>query len=225
MLSLPSFEAYCDIAMHPDNELERTWMINALTTNETYFFREPEHFVFLQKLLASNKEKASWRIWSGASSSGDEPYTLAMVMADALGLKRDWQVAGTDLSTKVLNMAALGHYPLTRNEGISSERLKKYCLKGVGEQAGTFLIAPSLKNHCVFSQQNLIDSCDRLGKFDVIFLRNVLIYFDMKSKQRVLKNVLRQLRSGGYFFISHTESLMNIEHSLTQVSPSIYRKD
>ena len=225
VLSLSSFEDYFDLAMHLNSVSERTWMIDKLTTNETYFFREPEHFVFLHKLLTSNKKKTSWRIWSGASSSGDEIYTIAMVMADALGLKREWLVKGSDLSTKVLKMAALGHYPLTRNEGIDSKRLKKYCLKGVGAQAGTFLIDPSLQQHCEFSQQNLMDSCDSLGMFDVIFLRNVMIYFDMESKQRVLKNVLRQLKPGGYLLISLTESLMNIEHSLTQVSPSIYRQD
>jgi chemotaxis protein methyltransferase CheR len=225
MLSLSSFEEYFDLAMHVDNVSERTWMIDKLTTNETYFFREPEHFIFLHELLTNNKKKTSWRIWSGASSSGDETYTIAMVMADALGLNREWLVKGSDLSTKVLKMAALGHYPLTRNEGIDSKRLRKYCLKGVGAQAGTFMIDPNLKNHCVFSQQNLMDSCDSLGRFDVIFLRNVMIYFDTESKQRVLKNVLRQLKTGGYFFISHTESLMNIDHTLSQVSPSIYRKD
>jgi chemotaxis protein methyltransferase CheR len=225
VLALPSFEAYFDIAMNPKNASERTWMLDALTTNETYFFREPDHFVFLQKLLMDHKTKTSWRIWSGASSSGEEIYTIAMIMADAFGLKGDWLVTGTDLSTKVLKMATLGHYPLTRNEGIDIKHLKKYCLKGVVAQAGTFMIDPSLKEHCEFSQQNLMDSCDRLGMYDVIFLRNVMIYFDTESKQRVLNNVVRQLRVGGYFIISHAESMMNIQHSLTQVSPSIYKKD
>jgi chemotaxis protein methyltransferase CheR len=224
-LSISSFSDYFDMAMKGDNLAERTLLVDALTTNETYFFREPDHFVFLDKLLRDNKAKRAWRVWSGASSSGEEIYTIAMVMADALGLKHEWLVKGTDLSTKVLKMAALGHYPLTRNEGINPERLRKYCLKGVGEQQGTFLIEPSLQARCDFSQQNLMHSCDSLGMFDVIFLRNVMIYFDNESKQRVLKNVLRQLKPGGYFLISHTESLMNIEHSLTQVSPSIYRKD
>lgn len=225
VLSLSSFGQYFDIAMRADNVSECTWMIDALTTNETYFFREPEHFVFLHKLITSNKKKTAWRIWSGASSSGEEIYTIAMVMADALGLNRDWLVKGTDLSTKVLKMADLGHYPLTRNEGIDSKRLKKYCLKGVDGQHGTFLIDPSLQQRCQFSQQNLMDSCDSLGMFDVIFLRNVMIYFDTESKQRVLNNVLRQLRPGGYFLVSHTETLTNIEHPLTRVSPSVYRKD
>ncbi len=224
-LSLSSFREYFDVAMSPEGSSEGTLMVNALTTNETYFFREPEHFKFLQKLLTENKSKASWRIWSGASSSGEEIYTIAMVMADVFGLKRDWIVKGTDLSTKVLKMAAQGHYPLERNEGIAIERLKKYCLKGVSDQQGTFLIDPNLRQHCEFSQQNLMESCDRLGMFDVVFLRNVMIYFDGESKQRVLNNTLRQLKSGGYFLISHTESLMNTQHTLTQISPSIYRKD
>lgn len=224
-LSLNSFNDYFDIAMNPNNLSERTLMVDALTTNETYFFREPDHFTFLHNLVSKHREKASWKIWSGASSSGEEIYSIAMVMADVLCFNRDWLVKGTDLSTKVLNMAALGHYPLERNGGISPERLKKYCLKGVGEQNGTFLIDPSVQKRCQFSQQNLIDSCDRLGMFDVIFLRNVMIYFNAESKQRVLNNVLRQLKPGGYFLISHTESLMNTQHSLSQVSPSIYRKD
>lgn len=223
-LSLKSFSEYCDIAMNTENLAERTLMIDALTTNETYFFREPEHFKFLQNLLGAHKDKASWRIWSGASSSGEEIYSIAMVMADFLGFSKDWLVKGTDLSTKVLKMAALGHYPLERNGGITPERLKKYCLKGVGEQKGTFLIEPSLQKRCEFRKQNLIESCDQLGMFDLVFLRNVMIYFDAKSKQRVLDNVLRQVKPGGYFLISHTESLLNMKHTLTQISPSIYRK-
>ena len=147
-----------------------------------------------------------------------------MVMADELGFDGDWNITGTDLNTKVLKMATAGHYPLERNQGISKTQLQRYCLKGIDSQQGTFLIDPALRRHTQFSQQNLIENCSRLGLFDVIFLRNVMIYFDTASKQKVLNNVLRQLKLGGYFIISHTESLMNTQHPLTQVGPSIYRK-
>ena len=223
-LQLNSYAEYFAFATSKQQIAERTYLIDALTTNETYFFREPEHFVFLSKLVKEHKEKPSWRIWSGASSSGEEVYTIAMVMADELGFSNDWSVIGTDLNTKVLKMAAAGHYPLERNQGISKTQLQRYCLKGIESQDGTFLIDPSLRRHTQFTQQNLIESCTRLGLFDIIFLRNVMIYFDTSSKQKVLNNVLAQLKLGGYFIISHTESLMNTKHTLTQVAPSIYRK-
>lgn len=223
-LQLSSYAEYFAFATSKKNIDERTYLIDALTTNETYFFREPEHFAFLSKLLQEHKSKSSWRIWSGASSSGEEIYTIAMVMADELGFDGDWNITGTDLNTKVLKMATAGHYPLERNQGISKTQLQRYCLKGIDSQQGTFLIDPALRRHTQFSQQNLIENCSRLGLFDVIFLRNVMIYFDTASKQKVLNNVLRQLKLGGYFIISHTESLMNTQHPLTQVGPSIYRK-
>ncbi len=224
LLNIDSFGSYFDYATNPINPDENTQFVDALTTNETYFFREPQHFDFLEQLLKTHTEKNHWRIWSGASSSGEEAYTIAMVIADQIGLTSRWSVIGTDLSSKVIRMAETGHYPLERNQGISQTRLKRYCLKGKGPQQGSFLVTPELRSHCEFNYQNLMEPCEHLEYFDVIFLRNVMIYFNSESKQKVLNNALHQLKSGGYFIISHTESLINMQHNLVQVQPSVFRK-
>jgi chemotaxis protein methyltransferase CheR len=221
---LSSYGAYFDLATRADNGPELTLFVNSLTTNETYFFREIDHFDFLTELLKNNRAKPAWRFWSGASSSGEEIYSRAMGASDILSDQGDWLGHGSDLSTKVIEMARAGHYPLERNEGISLARLKKYCLKGVGPQAGTFMIDPKLRAHTQFSQRNLMQPDPRKTQYDIIFLRNVMIYFNQQSKQQVINNVLQQLRSGGYLFISHTESLMGIQHGLQSINSSIYRK-
>jgi len=221
---LSSYGEYFDLATRADNGPELTLLVNALTTNETYFFRENDHFDFLTQLLKNNRGQRAWRFWSGASSSGEEIYSLAMVASDVLGDAADWLIHGSDLSTKVIDMARAGHYPMERNEGIGVDRLKKYCLKGVGSQDGTFIIDPKLRAHTQFSHRNLLQPDPKRTQYDIIFLRNVMIYFNLQSKQLVINNVLQQLRSGGYLFISHTESLMGIQHGLQPINSSIYRK-
>lgn len=220
-LKLATFTEYLDYVQLPGNEVELQGMVDILTTNETYFFREPEHFNFLEDLIKS-KSQHPFRIWSAASSSGEELYSIAMVLADFCK-SSDWRILGTDISTRVLEKAMRGHYPLERHEGISQARLQKYCLKGVGAQNGSLLIDSNLKIHTEFKQLNLLKPQHLTEQFDVIFLRNVMIYFDKESKQKVLDNVTKRLRKGGYLFISHTESLFNTEHSLTTIRPSIYQ--
>lgn len=218
------YGSYYSYVESPSGKNELTHFLDALTTNETYFFREPEHFNFLSALVKENRSKTDWKLWSAASSSGEEVYSLAMLLSDDVRKPNSWHIHGSDLSTKVIAKAQQGHYPIDRNEGISPERLRKYCLKGTGKQVGTFLIDRDLTNNITFFNHNLLDRADSLGFFDVVFLRNVMIYFNPSSKQEVLNNVLRQLKPGGYFFISHTESLMNMKHELKQIKPSIYRK-
>lgn len=197
--------------------------IDLLTTNETYFFREPKHFDFLRDTILPPLKGQPVRIWSGASSSGEEIYTIAMVLAAKLG-EQAWEVLGSDISSRVLEQARLGHYPMERAEDISQEYLRKYCLKGVGSQAGTFLIDPSLRARTEFKQINLNAELPQIGSFDVIFLRNVMIYFDAKTKQQVVARMLPLLKKGGYFIVSHSESLNGISDAVKLISPSIYRK-
>jgi chemotaxis protein methyltransferase CheR len=222
--ALHSYGDYFDLATQAGNATELTTLVDCLTTNETYFFREPEHFHFLSNHILAPRPPAGLKIWSAACSSGEEVYSLAMVLADALGMHGDWRVTGTDISTKVLASANAGHYPMERNEGISPERLRKYCLKGVGSQQGTFLIDPALRSHVVFKQHNLMHPPQDGSLFDVIFIRNVMIYFNQQSKQQVMNQVLGLLKTGGYLFISHTESLFGIQTGLQTVSPAVYRK-
>ncbi|MCP4995154.1 MAG: protein-glutamate O-methyltransferase CheR [Gammaproteobacteria bacterium] len=205
---------------HPD---EMQTMVDLLTTNETYFFREPAHFTFLRDKILAEKEITPLRIWSAACSSGEEVYSLAMVLADTL-TGRSWEVMGSDLSLRVLQRAQRGHYPMDRNEGIDTAHLKKYCLKGVNSQSNTFLIDKTLKARVMFRQINLKKKLPNIGRFDVIFLRNVLIYFNQETKKEIVHRVARQLKPGGYLFISHTESLHGIAPELKTVNPSIFCK-
>jgi chemotaxis protein methyltransferase CheR len=221
---LNSYGDYFRVLSRPDSTQELQIAIDLLTTNETYFFREPKHFDLLRDtILPGIGGTRTVRIWSGACSSGEEIYTIAMVMADVLG-DRPWEIVGSDISTRMLERARAGHYPMERAEDIPKPYLSKYCLKGVGQQEGTFLIDKTLRQRVQISQVNLNAPLPRLGEFDVIFLRNVMIYFDQKTKQQVVQRMLPLLRSDGYFLVSHSESLNGITDALRLVSPSVYRK-
>ena len=200
-------------------------MVNLLTTNETYFFREPRHFDFLRdEIIRKRRSTATFRVWSAASSSGEEVYTLAMVLAENLP-NTPWEIVGSDISTQVLAKAATGHYSLARTEGIPPGYLAKYCLKGVRSHADTFLIAPELRKKTSFYQINLTNPVDAdIGDFDVIFLRNVMIYFDPQTKAKVVHNLLPRLKPGGHLIIGHSETLNGITDRVVTVVPTIYRK-
>jgi len=207
---------------HPE---EMQVMVDLLTTNETYFFREPGHFHFLRdEILKPRRSPAPFRVWSAACSSGEEVYTLAMLLADTLP-NSPWEVVGSDISTQVLAKAEAGHYPLGRHEGIPPDYLSKYCLKGVRSHSGSFLITPELKRRTRFHQVNLTLPVDTsLGEFEVIFLRNVMIYFDTETKRKVVGNLLPRLKSGGHLIIGHSETLNGIQQGLEPVRATIYRK-
>ena len=207
---------------HPE---EVQTMVDLLTTNETYFFREPQHFEFLRdEIIRKRNSPAPFRVWSAASSTGEEIYTLAMVLAENLP-NAPWEVVGSDISTRVLEKAASGHYSLARTEGIPPGFMEKYCLKGIRSNAGTFLIAPEVRKRTSFQQINLMDPVTTsIGEFDVIFLRNVMIYFDQETKAKVVRNLMPRLKSGGYLIIGHSETLNGIADCLEAVRPTIYRK-
>jgi len=223
--SLTSYGDYFRLLKHPSEPHELQIAVDLLTTNETYFFREPKHFELLRDTILPPLSTLSRpvRVWSGASSSGEEIYTIAMVMSDVLGA-RAWEILGSDISTRVLEQARTGLYPMTRTKDISREHLSKYCLKGVGAQSGSFLIDKALRNRVSFKQINLNAALPSIGEFDVIFLRNVMIYFDMNTKRQVLARMLPLLRPGGYFLVSHSETLNGITTALKMISPSVYRK-
>ncbi|KPZ04608.1 MULTISPECIES: CheR family methyltransferase [Pseudomonas syringae group] len=221
---LDNYGEYFKLIMNDQRNGELQVALDLLTTNETYFFREPKHFDFLrQQVLTKATPGKMFRIWSAASSSGEEPYSLAMTLAEQLGTT-PWEVVGSDISTRVLSKARSGHYPLERTETLPQPLLFKYCLKGIGRQEGTFLIDKSLRSRVSFVQVNLNDTLPDLGEFDVIFLRNVMIYFDQETKSKVVARLIPRLKPGGYFIISHSESLNGINDMLKMVSPSIYRK-
>jgi chemotaxis protein methyltransferase CheR len=201
-------------------------MLDCLTTNETYFFREPAHFEFLRNELKGKRRRIGsepLRVWSAACSSGEEVYTLAMVLAETLGTL-PWEVIGSDINQEVLQHAERGHYSMARTSGIDRELLQKYCLKGVRAQAGTFLINEKLKQRTRFAQINLNKPVTGMGRFDVIFLRNVMIYFDQDTKKEVVNRIAQVLKPDGLFFISHSESLHGMTSALKMIQPSVFRK-
>lgn len=198
--------------------------VDLLTTNETYFFREEKHFEFLaQQVLPASRAGQQFRVWSAACSSGEEPYSIAMVLAEHFG-EGLWQVLASDLSTRVLEQARAGLYPMARAEKIPRQYLLEYCLKGVGGKSGTFMIDNFIRNHVRFEQINLNESLPKTGDFDMIFLRNVMIYFENETKRKVVSNLLHTLKRGGYFIVGHSESLNGVTSGLVMKSPSIYMK-
>ena len=207
---------------HPE---ELQVAINLLTTNETYFFREPKHFDFLrQQALAARGSNQMFRVWSAASSSGEEAYSIAMVLADCLGEERAWEVLGTDISTRVLQGAQRAHYPMERARHVPADYLRRFCLKGQQEYQDTLLIGRSLRQRVSFRQLNLNVPLPQIGQFDVIFLRNVMIYFSNDTKRQVVARVVAALKPGGHFLVGHSESLNDLSAAVQPLAPSIYRR-
>jgi len=202
-------------------------MLDLLTTNETYFFREPAHFKLLREQILpqltqrENAQRAP-RVWCAAASSGEEPYSLAMVMAEKLGMQ-GWQLLATDISGNVLDKASRGMYRMERIENMPPDYMKKYCRRGIDQYEGWMMIDRCLRARVTFAQHNLLQKPAFDDHFDVIFLRNVLIYFDQPTKQRVLENLISVLRPGGWLITGHCESLNGLSLPVQQLSPSIYR--
>ncbi|MCM5679931.1 protein-glutamate O-methyltransferase CheR [Schlegelella sp. S2-27] len=218
-----SFADYFELLGSEADRDEVQTAIDLLTTNETYFFREPRHFEVLREAAAAASRSQPFRVWSAASSSGEEAYSMAMVLDDTLGCA-GWEVLGTDISTRVLQRARTGHYLMARARHIPPGYLKRYCLKGHGTQDGTLLIERGLRNRVSFVQANLNAALPQLGSFDVIFLRNVMIYFNANTKRQVVARVIAQLKPGGCLCIGHSESLNDITDAVRPLAPSIYRK-
>ncbi|QPK64248.1 protein-glutamate O-methyltransferase CheR [Methylomonas sp. LL1] len=222
--NLSSFAEYYRMITASEGKAELQMAIDLLTTNETHFFREPKHFDFVrQQILPARRKGQLLRVWSAACSSGEEPYTLAMLLDDSLGLE-PWEISASDISTRVLERARGGIYPAERIAEIPKQYLYRYCLKGTGSQTGLLLMEKKLRDRIHFFQHNLMGAPPTLSQFDVIFLRNVLIYFSRDTKRQVVSSLLPALRGGGYFFISHSETLNDLGLALESVAPSIYRK-
>jgi chemotaxis protein methyltransferase CheR len=221
---LSSYGDYFRLISDKAEAAELQVALDLLTTNETHFFREPKHFDFLRlEVLPKVSPGKIYRVWCAASSSGEEPYSIAMTLAEGLP-ETSWEIIASDISTSVLEKARSGHYAMARADKIPRPLLARYCLKGIGTQEGTFLIEPGLNSRMQFMQINLNATLPKIGEFDMIFLRNVMIYFDMDTKRQVVARMLPLLKSGGFFIVSHSESLNGITDRLELVTPSIYRK-
>lgn len=204
-------------------------LINALTTNHTYFMRESEHFEFfkdmiLPKLKDSEKKTKDIRIWSAAASTGEEPYTIAMILKDFFWLESsqwDTKVLATDISTQVLQMAIQGRYMTEQIAALPDVWKRRYFSK-FGQTE--WEIKQILKNEVIFRVFNLMNSFPFKRKFHVIFLRNVMIYFDEQTKNQLLKKIYNQLEYGGYLFIGTTEAVDKEIIKLKYIQPAIYQK-
>lgn len=223
-LNIASYALYYRAIVSGQLPDELQVLIDRLTTNETSFFREPKHFDFLRSLCQTPLFRHNAvRLWCAASSSGEEPYSIAMTMADAMPHER-WEIVASDVNSEVLRQARAGHYTLQRGASIPKTYLHRYCLKGVGTQTDTFVIGAELRAHIQFLRINLNTDLPSLGQFDAIFLRNTLIYFQTDVKQRIVGNMQRFLKKNGYFIVGHSETLMHVVDELQSVSPSIYRR-
>jgi chemotaxis protein methyltransferase CheR len=221
------YGAYLQLLAAPGHADEVQAAVDLLTTNETYFFREAQHFDFLREQALAWRETGGHsrplRVWSAASSSGEEAYSIAMVLADCLD-GAPWEVLGTDISTKVLHEAVRGLYPMSRGRHLPPAYLQRWCLKGTGEHEGRFLVDRSLRARVRFGQLNLYVPLPDVGRFDLIFLRNVMIYFSDDTKRQVISRVVSALQEGGHFLIGHSESLNGLTDQVRPLGPSIYRK-
>jgi chemotaxis protein methyltransferase CheR len=216
-----------------DEPAERVRLIEAICTHETHFFREPRHFTFLERDLlprwraqgATDAGGHAVRVWSAACSTGEEPFSLAMVLRHHLPPAEGWNIdiLATDLSTRILDRARQTLWPLDKAGEIPLHYLKRFMLRGIGSQEGRMKAGPELRSLVRFQQLNLNDErYPGLDRFDLIFCRNVLIYFDARSKQRVIGRVLSHLKPHSYLFVGHAESLSGAAHPIQAVIPTVY---
>jgi chemotaxis protein methyltransferase CheR len=231
-LGMKSFSAYCDL-LRNDPQSELGELASAISTNVTAFFREVHHFEALASemlprwLDQKRREGDRLRIWSAGCSSGEEPYSLAMVLAEALercGRSMDAKILATDLSPAALATAQKGVYPIDRMDGISDERRQRWFLRGEGEYAGLACVHPKLRDLVSIAPLNLLHEWPMQGPFDAIFCRNVVIYFDQPTKQKLFHRFARLLPAGGPLFLGHSESMHGLSDEFDLVGRTIYRK-
>lgn len=234
-LEISSLESYYECVSQPEQHEERARMIDAITTNETRFFREPKQFEFLmQQVIPRWRAKAERglrakkvRIWSAGCSSGEEPYTTAMLLARYLPAAEGWDVRilATDISNRVLEKACRGIYPLTKSTELPQDLLHSFMLRGRGEREGEMKVKVEIQQMIEFRRLNLDQPSDLTdAPFDVIFCRNVLIYFDAASKQRAVASLVRNLRPNGLLLVGHAENLSSMASQLQSIEPTIYLK-
>ena len=212
-------------------EAEIINMIDLVSTNKTDFYRESAHYDFMKDVILpehySNHSERTFKVWSSASSSGEEAYTTAIVISEFLEGKRtfDFSILGTDISTRIIEKAALAIYPMDRVDVIPLAQKKKYLLRSKDTENPTVRIIPELRAKTRFQRLNLMDNSFDVPKdFDLIFCRNVLIYFDRETQEKVINKLCFHLRKGGYFFLGHSESISGYDVPLRQIKPTVFQK-
>lgn len=219
---------YIDFALQ-SNSSEQVYLIDALTTNKTYFFREKSHFDYLAKVVNEiNPQQDLLRIWSAGSSSGEEAYTLALVLSELQHQNKikDFSILATDISISALATARNAVYSYERLEDIPKNYRRRYLLKSKDISRKVFRISPEIRKKVVFDTFNLVtDDYSCIGKQDIIFCRNVMIYFNSIQKNKIITAFHKQLTNNGLLFIGHSEGLIGKNTLLTQLIPTVYRKN
>jgi chemotaxis protein methyltransferase CheR len=232
-LRLESVERYAEYFFDAGNGEEREHFINAITTNKTDFFREPEHFAYLREVVLPARSREGlgrgtrFKAWSAGCSSGEEPYTLAMVLAEYAAVQPgfDFAILATDISTKVLHSAEAGIYPEAQILPVPPELRRKYLLHSRSNTEPLARVVPELRRKVSFHPLNFMDADYGIrDEFDAVFFRNVMIYFDRDTQETVIDKICRNLVPGGYLFAGHSESLAGLDIPVKPVRASIYRK-
>ncbi|WP_159949694.1 CheR family methyltransferase [Rhizobium sp. 18065] len=228
---LATFNDYCDFLFkHGGLQNESIHLIDAVTTNKTDFFREPNHFNYLEQVvLPELKDRGIRRLraWSAACSNGAEPYTMAMVMAEATQANSgsDFNILATDLSTDVLKTARAGIYPVEQLDPVPPHMMAKYVMQPKDKKRTNVRITPALRSKIGFGRLNFMDKTYPVGDpFHMIFCRNVLIYFDKKTQEHVLSQLCANLVPDGYLFIGHSESVTGLDLPVRQVANTIFKR-
>lgn len=235
-LGLADFKQYCALLKNDDENKareERTHFINAITTNVTSFFREDHHFEFmaetlLPELIAQKKaaSRPSLRIWSAGCSSGKEPYSIAMVLKECIPDIERWdiKILATDLDSNILEVARAGIYPKEHIKEIPLERRKRWFRAGLGANEKVIKVTDEIKNMVAYRQLNLKDDWPMKGVFDIVFCRNVTIYFDRETRVDLLDRFAEYLDKDGCLFVGHSESLFGLTQRFSTVGRTIHRK-
>lgn len=220
-----SFKAYLDWLESKAQPEEWQEFVNALTTNLTSFFRENHHFVELDRLVRAGPPGHEWKVWCSASSTGEEPYSIAMTLADALGVNGKFRIWASDIDTKVLETAARGVYKLDALKNVDQAQKQKYFMKGTGANSGLARVKPELQRHLQFMTLNLIEDNWALKEtFDVVFCRNVMIYFDNATQRQVLARIHRLIKPQGALFVGHAENFSDARSLFTLRGKTVYEK-
>jgi chemotaxis protein methyltransferase CheR len=228
-LGIPSLRRYYDRVV--EDAEERVRMLDAICTNETRFFREPRHFDFLadrvfpawREAAARGRRPQRLRVWSAACSTGEEPYSIAMALRSAFPLGWDLEVLATDLSTRVLEQARRGVWPIRKAEEIPRHHLRAFMLRGRGADEGIMKAGPELREIVRFARVNLVGDSWPVGPpFDLLLCRNVLIYFDVATKVRVVERLIDRVAEGGFLLLGHAESLGGLTQKARALMPTVY---
>lgn len=232
-LGCDGFGAYCALLSAPSGANEIDVLIDMITTNHTHFFRERGHFEFLEhhvlpilatRVLAAGR---SLRVWSAAAASGEEPYSLAIVLSEYARSRPlpDWRVYASDISRRMVDRCRQGIYEAKKVELPAAELLPRYFRRGFGPRQGYYRLKPEVRGSVTVEAANLFqESYPVPAALDVIFCRNVMIYFDAASRAQLVDRLFEQLAPGGFLFIGHAESLLGLRHQFKQLRPGVYRR-